>query len=342
MEKEHPSRIRFHCDRCGRILRSPEAHAGRPGKCVCGNSVIVPFAYENPSPENPLRGVCIAGCRIDCVMGRGSTATVYKGHHLVLDIPVAIKILECPQGKRDEKAVRMFLEEAKIIAKLHHPNVIDVINAGEEDAHTFIVTRYVMGTSLGTMIRRKEELPIKRLFRIFLDVCNALQSAHRRSILHGDVKPDHILLTPPWRAILIDFGLAGNLRDYEDELQNRRAMGTPLYMSPERAKGEHAYDFRSDIYSLGATMYHALAGQPPFDGPSIVDVLRKHAEEPLVPLVRVSPRVPLELSDIVSRAMDKDPDDRFQTVGELKDELKALCVMQFEASAGQAGGSTRT
>ncbi len=297
---------------------------------MCGNPVVVPFAHVNPCPDNPLRGFQIAGCRIDSVMGRGSTATVYKGHHLVLDIPVAIKILECPPGDRDPKVVRMFLEEAKIIAKLHHPSVVDAINAGEENGHTFIVTRYVMGTSLGKMIRRKEELSIKRLFRIFLDVCNALRSAHRRSVLHGDVKPDHILLTPQWRAILIDFGLAGNLKDYEGALQDRRAMGTPLYMSPERAKGEHAYDFRSDIYSLGATMYHALAGQPPFDGSSIVEVLRKHSEAPLEPLVRVSPRVPLELSDIVSRAMDKDPKDRFQSVGELRNELKALCFLQFE------------
>jgi len=258
-------------------------------------------------------------------MGKGSTATVYKAHHLALDIPVAIKVLECPHGKRDPKAARRFLEEAKIIAKLHHPNVMDVINAGEESGYTFIVTRYVMGTSLGKMIRRKEDLSIKRFFRIFLDVCSALRSAHRRSVLHGDVKPDHMLLTPQWRAILIDFGLVGNLRDYEDEVEHRRAIGTPLYMAPERAKGEHGCDFRSDIYSLGATMYHALAGQPPFDAPSIVEVLRKHAEQPLEPLVRVCPRVPLELSDIVSRAMEKDPEDRFRSVDELKRELKALC-----------------
>ena len=258
-------------------------------------------------------------------MGKGSTATVYKGHHLVLDIPVVIKILECPDGERDPQTATRFLEEAKIVARLHHPHIVDVINAGEESGHTFIVSRFALGTSLGKMLRRKEPISINRLFRIFVDVCSALKSAHQRSILHGDVKPDHILVTPQWRAVLIDFGLVGNLRDYEEEVQDRRAIGTPLYMSPERAKGEHGYDFRSDIYSLGATMYHAFAGQPPFEGPSIVDVLRKHAEEPLVPLVRISPRVPLELSDIVSRAMDKDPEERFQSVDELKDELNTLC-----------------
>lgn len=327
-EELRDSKIRFQCDRCGRMLRSPEAHAGRPGKCTCGHHVVVPFPYENPSEENPLRGHCLAGCRIDSVMGKGSTATVYKAHHLALDIPVVIKILEIPEGESDPKAGDRFLEEAKIVARLHHPNVVDVINAGEENGHTFIVSRFALGTSLGKMIRRKEQIRIRRLFRIFLDVCSALRSAHRRSVLHGDVKPDHILITPQWRAILIDFGLVGNLRDYEDEVQDRRAIGTPLYMSPERAKGEHGYDFRSDIYSLGATMYHAFSGQPPFEGASIVDVLRKHAEEPLIPLVRVSPRVPLELSDIVTRAMDKDPDERFQSVDELRDELRALCYLQ--------------
>jgi eukaryotic-like serine/threonine-protein kinase len=261
-------------------------------------------------------------------MGKGSTATVYRAHHLALDVPVVIKILESPDGERDPRAARRFLEEAKIVAKLYHPNIVDVINAGEESGHTFIVSRFALGTSLGKTLRRKEQISVRRLFRIFLDVCAALRSAHRRAIVHGDVKPDHILVTPQWRAILIDFGLVGNLRDYEDEVQDRRAIGTPLYMAPERAKGEHGYDFRSDIYSLGATMYHAFSGQPPFEGPSIVDVLRRHAEDPLVPLVRVSPRVPLELSDIVSRAMDKDPDDRFQSVDELKEELKALCFAQ--------------
>jgi eukaryotic-like serine/threonine-protein kinase len=323
MEQHHRApRIRFHCDKCGRTLRSAEEFAGQSGTCTCGNSVTVPFPYLNPTADNPLRGLHLAGCRIDHVIGRGSSATVYKGRHLVLDLPVAIKILDHTHAKQDPTAANRFLEEARIVAKLHHPNIVSVINGGEESGRSFIVTRHVVGTSLGRMLRKKERISAKRFCRVFLDACRALQAAHRLSIVHGDVKPDHIIVTPRWRAILIDFGLVDNLRHYEGDHEGKRAIGTPTYMSPEQARGEQAYDFRADIYSLGATMYHALVGRPPFQGSSLVEVLRKHAEEPLERPREVSPLIPRSLSDLVCKAMAKKPEERFQSMSALRRALE--------------------
>jgi eukaryotic-like serine/threonine-protein kinase len=326
MEEDlHESRIRFHCDSCGRTLRSPHDYSGRTGKCSCGNPVTVPFSYLSPTPDNPLRGFKLVGCRIDHVIGKGSSATVYKGHHLVLDLAVAIKILDQSQVRGDPLGARKFLQEARIIAKCHHPNVVSVLNAGEESGRSYIVTRYVLGTSLGRALRRRERISLQRLCRVFLDVCRALRAAHRLGIVHGDVKPDHVLITPLWRAIIIDFGLLQNLRHYDADPLVRRAIGTPTYMSPEQARGEHDSDARSDIYSLGATMYHALTEQAPFQGSSLVEILRKHAEEPVVPPMEISARIPRDLSNLVCKAMEKQPEKRFQSMEQLKRALAKVC-----------------
>lgn len=310
-------RIRFHCDNCGRILSAEESYSGKSAQCMCGSVVTIPFAYLSPCSENPFRGFRIAGCRIDSVMGKGTSSTVYKGYHLTLDISVSVKILDRGLDRLEAVTEDGFLEEARILAKLNHPNIVAVINAGVENGCHFIVTRYVRGTGLGKIIRQQSQPPTDRLIRIFLDACRALRLAHRRSVVHGDVKPDHILITPAWRAILIDFGLVKGLKEYKAGKVDRRAIGTPLYMAPERVRGEEGCDARSDIYSLGATMYHAFAGRPPFDGATVLEILRKHAEEPLVPLAEAMPSVPIPISNLVSRAMEKNPVDRFPSMDDL-------------------------
>jgi len=254
-------------------------------------------------------------------MGKGTSSTVYKGHHLALDISVSVKILDRSADRPEAVTEDGFLEEAKILARLNHPNIIAVINAGVENGYHFIITRYVRGTGLGKIIRQQGQLPMDRMIKIFLDAGKALRWAHRCSVVHGDVKPDHILLTSAWRAILIDFGLVKGLKDYKAGRVDRRAIGTPLYMAPERVRGEEGCDVRSDIYSLGATMYHAFAGRPPFDGATVLEILRKHAEEPLVPLAQVAPTVPIRISNLVGRAMEKNPDDRFLSMDDLYSEL---------------------
>ncbi|MBI5571807.1 MAG: protein kinase [Desulfomonile tiedjei] len=321
---EQTSKIRFHCDHCGRIVTSTEASSGQMTKCPCGESVLVPFGHHEPAPDNPLRGYRVAGCRIDRIIGKGSVATVYKGHHLALDIPVAIKILNPNLKKSGSRLADRFVKEAQVIARINHANIVAVMNAGEEAGHSFIVMQYVAGRSLQDALNSKQEITTTDFLRIFLDVCKALQAAHEHSAVHGDIKPANILLTPAGSAMLVDFGLVKDLNTYQDDSERGMAMGTPLYMSPEQARGEHAVEVRSDIYSLGATMYHVLVGKPPFSAFTNLEVIRKHVTEQLIPPVQVLPSVPAALSDIIAKAMEKKPDDRFRTVEGLKQELLKL------------------
>jgi tRNA A-37 threonylcarbamoyl transferase component Bud32 len=320
-DRRKTAMVRFHCDACGRIITAPEALSGKPGKCVCGESVPVPFTHHNPAPDNPLRGLRLAGCRIDKVIGKGSVATVYKGHHVTLDIPVAIKILSPELRKTESQLAERFLKEAKVIARISHANIVSVMNAGEEHGHRFIVMQFVPGRSLAQVLANQERLAANDFIRVFLDVCNALNAAHEHSIVHGDVKPANILLTTSNNAMLVDFGLVKDLKTYKESPERSGAMGTPLYMSPEQARGEHATDFRSDIYSLGATMYHVLAGRPPFPGLTALEVIRKHIEQPFPMPTELRSDVPGRIWEIVAKTMEKKPDARFQSVNELKQEL---------------------
>jgi tRNA A-37 threonylcarbamoyl transferase component Bud32/tetratricopeptide (TPR) repeat protein len=319
------SRIRFHCDRCGRILTATGSASGKLGKCLCGGKIPVPFLRHTPTPDNPLRGLVLAGCRIDGVMGKGSAATVYRAHHLALDIPVAIKILHPDEKKSHTPMARRFLKEARVIARIKHPNIVAVLNAGEEQGYSFIVMQLVLGGSLSHVLQKEGKVSTNRCIRLALDVCGALKAAHEYGIMHGDVKPANILITSGGTALLVDFGLVRDLKTNRKQKTSGKAMGTPLYIAPEQAMSSPALDARADIYSLGATLYHSLTGTPPFQGSTAKEVLRKHMKEAPVPLKELRLDVPDALSDIVSEAMEKKPEDRFQSAEALTQELLKVC-----------------
>ncbi len=319
------SRIRFHCDRCGRILSATESSSGKLGKCVCGGTIPVPFLRHTPTQDNPLRGLVPAGCRIDGVMGKGSAATVYKAHHLALDVPIAIKIFHPEEKRSHTPMAQRFLKEARVIARIKHPNIVAVMNAGEEQGYSFIVMQLVVGGSLASALQKKDKISTNGCIRVALDICGALRAAHEHGIVHGDVKPANILVTSAGTAMLVDFGLVRDLKTDRKERTSEKGMGTPLYIAPEQIRSDHAIDARADIYSLGATLYHALAGSPPFQGTSVKEVLRKHIKEAPVPLKELWLDIPDALSDIVCRAMEKKPEERFQTVEALTQELLKVC-----------------
>jgi len=313
--------IRFHCDDCQRILTAPQSMSGVSVHCACGCLVTVPYAQYHPLENNPLHGFHIAGCRIDSVIGRGGSATVYKGHHLTLDIPVAVKILDGRQHGNTPEGVERFVREARVIARIRHPNIVMVMNAGEEHEHRFLVMQYVSCRSLGDLLQEWGPLSLNDFVWIFLHVCRALSAAHRESVVHGDVKPDNILISRGGTAMLVDFGLVRLLSEPRDSARSAPIMGSPLYMAPEQVTGPASVDLRADIYSLGATMYHALVGRPAFTGLRAVEVMLKHVHETLVPPAEVSTTVPKVLSDIVVKAMAKQPSGRFQSIGEIHQAL---------------------
>lgn len=313
--------IRFHCDGCQTILTAPPSMSGVSVHCVCGTPVMVPFVNHHPLEDNPLHGFHIAGCRIDSVIGAGGAATVYKGHHLTLDIPVAVKILREVERDRSSDKVERFVREARAIARIQHPNVVSVMNAGEESGYRFLVMPYVPGRSLGDILKATGSLALNDFIWVFLHVCRALSAAHRRSIVHGDVKPENILISRGGTAMLADFGLVRLLSDRGSGSADELIVGSPLYISPEQITGKDTIDLRSDIYSLGATMYHALVGRPAFTGTRAVDVMLKHVHETLIPPSTAAPMVPKDLSEIVVKAMAKQPAGRFQSVDQIQRAL---------------------
>ncbi|MBM3301829.1 MAG: protein kinase, partial [Deltaproteobacteria bacterium] len=209
---QEPEKIRFLCDRCGRIVSVERVGCGKHVNCLCGESVFVPYPEHTPTKKNPLRGMQLASCRIDDVVGKGGAATVYKGHHLALDIPVAIKVLHPGLKEFGSEVVKRFLREARVVARITHPNIIRVMNAGEEEGHNFIVMQYIRGGSLADFLNEGTEISLNDFLRIFVDICSALTAAHQQTVVHGDIKPANILLTHGGRAMLGDFGLVRILR----------------------------------------------------------------------------------------------------------------------------------
>ena len=211
------------------------------------------------------------------------------------------------------------------------------MNAGEEKGQLFIVMQYVTGRSLGKAVAGKEKISINDFIRIFLDVCSALAEAHK----HRDHTPRRqarqYTAHPGGRAMLVDFGLVKDMESYQDAGETGLTLGTPLFISPEQARSEPDIDCRADIYSLGATMYYTLAGRPPFQAYTVLEVIRKHFKEPLTPVVEVAPHVPKAISDIVSRTMKKKRENRFQSVDEVRESLTRvsgdLAIEQFKPLA---------
>lgn len=245
-----------------------------------------------------------------------------------------MKILHSQVKRAQTQMAKRFLKEARVIARIKHPNIVGVMNAGEEQGYSFIVMQYVVGRSLEYTLMKGLQISANDFMRLALDVCGALGAAHQNGIVHGDVKPANILVTSVGTAMLVDFGLVKDLRTYKDETPAGKALGTPLYMSPEQARGESSVDIRADIYSLGATFYQVLSGRPPFVAATAKEVIRKHLTEDPVPLKKLLPQIPQILSDLVSKAMQKKPEERFQSSEALKQELLNLCrdmaVTQFK------------
>lgn len=267
---------------------------------------------------------------IEREVGRGGMATVYLAHDRKLDRRVALKVLdpELAAAVGDER----FQREIAIASKLHHPNILSLIDCGEADGLLYYVMPYVEGESLGDRLAREEQLPLEDALRITRDVATALGHAHSLGIVHRDIKPGNILLSGE-HTLVADFGIAKAVTDAGGETltETGLAVGTPSYMSPEQARGHKGVDGRTDIYSLGCVFYHMVAGEPPFTGPSAQAVLARHAIDPVSPLSTVRSTVTAGVDRVVAKAMAKAPADRYRTTQQFADDLE-------RASAGPDDG----
>jgi eukaryotic-like serine/threonine-protein kinase len=260
---------------------------------------------------------------------------VYRARDHRLERDVAIKVLP-PWALNDEAARRRFRKEALALAKLNHPNIAAVYDVGETDGSGYLVMEYVPGESLAQKLK-SGSLSAMQAMSLGEQVANALQEAHERGIVHRDLKPANIVVTPNGHAKVLDFGLAKLLPAEDDTArtfafsETRGPVGTPLYMSPEQAEGGPV-DARTDLWGLGAVLYEALAGRPPFAG-SGLSLLRAISRERPRPLRELRADVPKDVEEIVTRALEKDKSKRYESASEMAHDLSSAAV-RLSAPAG--------
>ena len=254
-------------------------------------------------------------------VGRGSTGTVYLSHDPFYGRDVAIKLYHATVGDDAESrnARRMFMGEAKMVGKLQHPNIVPIFDAGEEDGRRYVVTEHVHGArTLSAYCRAGSLLPIDQVVSILYKCAKALHYAHSRGVVHRDIKPSNILLTQDGDVRIVDFGIA--LVADSDVSRLEGVAGSPAYMSPEQVQGLEL-DARSDLYSLGAVMYEMLCGQRPFRAGALGKLLRQVVQSEAESLRSIRPEIPEELEEVVKRALQKAPNNRYRTGNEFAAEL---------------------
>jgi serine/threonine-protein kinase len=249
-------------------------------------------------------------------LGRGGMGIVYKAKDTVLDRLVAYKVL--PDAlKENPQALKNFLREAKAAAKLNHPGIVTVYDAGEQDGRYFIAMEYVDGTTLKEILRRRGVISPAGVLHVMVQICEALAYAHDQKVVHRDIKTANTMWTRDKKAKIMDFGLAKVV----EEVRNHTTVvsGTPYYMSPEQTLGKNI-DHRTDIYSLGVTVFEMATGTVPFREGNIP---YHHVHTPPPDVREIRPELPAGLAGIVNRCLQKSPEARFQSTREILAEVKA-------------------
>jgi|GEM_PF-1202922 len=331
---------RFICRRCKTVLQVPPAGSGvEVDETIqaAARTPATPAGVESPTPArvSGMQGRQIGGCRIERLIGRGGMGAVYEAVQLSLERQVALKIL--PENvSEDEIYTARFEREARSIAALNHPNIVQVYDMGKDEASGlyYIVMEYVEGGSLAGNV--KVPLGEKDALRYAAQAAEGLGAAHGQGIIHRDIKPDNLLLDRYDRVKIVDFGLARGLDASVQLTGSGSTLGTPAYMSPEQGMG-HEVDTRTDIYSLGATLYTILAGAYPYKAESPISMVVAHANQPEPKIRKKASHVSRKTEDLIVRAMAKKPARRFPDGKAFAEAARAI-LSGLEAEKGGGKG----
>jgi serine/threonine protein kinase len=300
-----------------------KVRAAKPGGTVLpaptglpsGASVAGASGPAVPVPDLPPELVDHPKFRVVRELGRGGMGVIYLAEHRVMDKPVALKVISA-SVLDNPTAVARFLSEVRAAGKLDHPNIARAYDADRAGELHFLVMEFVEGVSLAQVLEKRGPLPVAHACHYVRQAALGLQHAFEKGMVHRDIKPQNLMLTPKGVVKVLDFGLA-RVRDERKKVAPRLTrlesfMGTPTYVAPEQAVDAREADTRADIYSLGCTLYALLAGRPPFVGDSLTEILLAHIEKEARPLHELRPDVPVELSAVVAKMLAKDPAQRFQ------------------------------
>ena len=371
------------CPNCARSYKIPPERLGHKLKCKCGHVWVAqsPTAPQTAEPvavaqpvepertaaqgksETPTRsarktsnraqeearkliGRELGSFRIEDLLGIGGFGAVYRAFDKSLRRNVALKVLPPNVARARKEKIQHFLQEARSAAKLSHPNIVTVHQICQVEELYFIVMELVDGRSLAEVVRQKRLTP-QEATRIITEAARGLAHAHRRGLIHRDIKPGNIMVTSDNQVKMTDFGLARDIFRDTSEFEEGRAVGTPLYMAPEQCEGEDG-DSRSDVYSLAATYYVALTRRPPYEGRDTEEVMNRHRFDSPPDPRKVIPGLPAAVFRIIEKAMAKEPDERYQSAGDLLGVLEGLdfesldpnATVNLEAVSAQIGAVT--
>jgi eukaryotic-like serine/threonine-protein kinase len=289
-------------------------------------------------PSSSMIGTVLSGrYRLEAKLGSGGMSTVYLARDETLDRPVAVKVMHREMSEQEDQLQR-FRQEARAVAKLTHPNVVSVIDAGEDGGYPYIVFEYVKGETLKQRIARVGALDTQEAIAYAIEVARGLSVAHARNMVHRDIKPQNVLIDEEGRAKLTDFGISRQL-EQDGMTATGRVLGTTDYVAPEQAMGK-GVDPRSDIYSLGVVLYEMLIGQVPFHADSQVGVAMKHVNEELPDVQRRRPEASAAVALVVERATAKNPDERYQAIAEMIDDLETALEVEAARAGSTSGEAT--
>jgi len=285
-----------------------------------------PRVKVNPSYEirfyQSLVGKQMDNYKAVSFIGSGAMGGVFEGWDIALERKVALKVISYRLASK-ESSRNMFIKEARLVSKLDHPNIAHMYHIGNVNEILYFAMEYIDGVTMSDMIKKGDKFNTLKGLNYLVTICEALDFVGHNNIIHRDIKPANIMINDKGIVKIVDFGVAKIVDVNGDDNKKEGIVGSPYYISPEAIDGRQL-DLRSDIYSLGASFYHAFTGSPPFEGSNAEEVLSKHMEQQLIPLKKKNPKVSPALGRVIERMMEKTPEKRYQDYKGIIKDLKGL------------------